>query len=125
MRVAPFAVLPFVVLALPAASGCTRTYDGSIMPAYQPMLVTSGGMTRMEIQPTDPEPPNRFYKFPAPPAAAPPPPVVTVETERRPIPRRARARSARPAAAPQDSQPAGLQCRPARAVDGRFKMECA
>jgi hypothetical protein len=74
-------------LALPAAA-CTRTYDGTLVPAYE--LVPAAGRSHgwYQMKPADPLPPDRLYKFPPPP---PPPPQADGRVER-PPPRRGHSR---------------------------------
>ena len=68
--------------SLLATTACTRTYDGSVVPAYA--LAASPSMTDVTVGlvRTDTLPPDRLYQFPpapsppveeAPEAAAPPP----------------------------------------------------
>jgi hypothetical protein len=63
-----------IVLALPclAVAGCVRTYDGTIVPEYTPVLAVAGGVPHIEYRKSDVLAANRFAEFPDPP---PPPPA--------------------------------------------------
>jgi hypothetical protein len=63
-------------------AGCTRTYDGTIVPTYSLVMAPESGAAWMTLDKADPLPRNRLYRFP--PAPPPPEPVAAAS----PAPRR-------------------------------------
>jgi len=60
-------------------TGCTRTYDGSIVPTYSLVSTTSTrdmSFSSLGLVRNDPLPPERLYRFP--PAPPPPPETIVV-----------------------------------------------
>ena len=70
-----FALLLLGTPPLLATTACTRTYDGSIVPAYSLAASPEATDLTLNIVRTDPLPPGRLYEFPpsppSPPEAAP------------------------------------------------------
>ena len=67
-----------------ATTACTRTYDGSIVPTYALAASSPAADMSLGIVRADPLPPDRLYRFPAPPS--PPPEAMAPASE--PAPRR-------------------------------------
>jgi hypothetical protein len=66
--------LGLLVLGSPllvASGGCTRTYDGSLVPAYALSSSHSATNVSLGLVPADPLPPDRLYRFPPPPPPVP------------------------------------------------------
>jgi len=112
--------------AVIGGSGCTRTYDGSIVPAYETRLDSGGFWPRLEFQEVDVEPPNRFYKFPPRPAA----PVVvsnSAQTDQRPAPRRIQRQPAQTVPQQRPETPGivpALFCENKTSPSGRVRVVC-
>lgn len=107
--------LLLAALVIPV-SGCTRTYDGTVVSTYQfvPMAGSSYGL--YEMKPTDTLPPNRLYQFPQAPE---PPAEALPEPDR--IPPRRRAGGLVPKV--DGDLPRAVACREEQ-VEGRVRVVC-
>lgn len=104
-----------VAAAIPL-SGCTRTYDGSVVPLYQTRLVRAGLMPHVAIvrSRTEPHPGIEVYSFPSPPPASP-----RAAPDRRRV-RKAMVRRFHPEPTPAPS----LVCRQDQSPSGRVRVVC-
>lgn len=107
---------PFTLCACLAASGCARTYDGSIVPSYTTKMVMNG-VPHFEIQKTDLLPPSRLVDYPEPPRPA----VAETRPPRVEAPRPEPGRIL-----PQigDDLPRNVTCRNEDAPGGRVRVVC-
>jgi hypothetical protein len=104
-----------------AAAGCTRTYDGSIVPMYTTVVSSDRGLrVNPTAIPTDTLPPNRLVRFPPPPASMETAESSTPSPQR---PRRARSKAvARLATDP--LPPRRYSCRDVTSESGRVRVVC-
>ncbi|MBS3647356.1 hypothetical protein KEU06_01795 [Pseudaminobacter sp. 19-2017] len=111
-----------IVLALPCltAAGCVRTYDGTIVPEYTPMLAVERGVPRVEYRKSDTLPASRFVEFPS----APPPPQAEAAPSRptRTVPRPAD--SGRRLLPLQVASETPVTCRTTQGDNGRVRVAC-
>jgi hypothetical protein len=100
------------------ASGCARTYDGSIVPSYTTKMITNG-VPHFEIKKTDLLPPRRLAEYPQSPVT----PVAESQPARvyTPPPAREPARIL-----PQigDDVPRNVTCHNGVAPGGRVRVVC-
>lgn len=99
------------------ASGCARSYDGTIVPEYTTEMVSDGPVPRFETRKTDLLPPSRLVEFPE----TPPPPVA----EEPPSPRiTQRHQPAHILPRIDGDIPRNVNCVNAQAPDGRIRVVC-
>jgi hypothetical protein len=102
-----------LVAAFLACTACTRTPDGSLVPAYQTRVVVKRGLPRVDVQRTKiQQPRHETESFP------PVPPLVRDEPAAR-HPRKARPSQRSP------EKSIELRCGPADAVAARYRMNCS
>jgi hypothetical protein len=110
-----------MLLAASMTAGCTRTYDGSIVPAFSPVMINDGGMSRIALEETDTRPRNRYIYFP--PAPARPPQAETVAASA-PVRRGVRRVARRPADQGRPANAAPLRCSNQTGQGGRVRVVC-
>ncbi len=103
-----------------ASGGCTRTYDGSLVPTYALSSNLSATDVSLGFVRADPLPPERLYRFPP----APPPPPGDIET----VADRTQSRSAGLAVGGfvpriETEPPRPVTCRN-ESADGRIRFVC-
>lgn len=102
-----------LAVAALATQGCTRNYDGTVVPQYQVGMVRTGMLPRPVVQRTRLEPPDTGKIFPVAPLAPFP---------AEPAPRRQRS-AIRSAPAQVQSGPP-VRCRQPTDASGRIRMVC-
>ena len=110
----PIAASLCVVLAGFGLQGCTRTYDGTVVPAYQVGMVRAGLIPRPTLRKTPTERPDTGKIFPI--APLPPGPAT-------PAPRKRRAAIVAAAQKPGAPKPA-VRCQQPSDSSGRVRMVC-
>lgn len=100
------------------AGGCTRTYDGSIVPAYEMVPAAGQPVGWFDMKPADTLPPSRLYKFP--PAPPPPPEEKATTRSDRPPPR---IRAGRLIPKLDGQIPRAVTCRD-ETIEGRVRVVC-
>ncbi|MBX3569368.1 MAG: hypothetical protein KF914_15010 [Rhizobiaceae bacterium] len=111
------AAVPLLLTALAVpVSGCTRTYDGTVVSTYQFVPMAGSPYGLYEMKPTDTLPPNRLYQFP--PAPDPPPEALPAPDR---LPPRRRAGGLIPKV--DGDLPRAVACREERA-GGRVRVVC-
>ncbi|MDP3897139.1 MAG: hypothetical protein Q8Q62_10730 [Mesorhizobium sp.] len=103
-----------VALSAAAAQGCTRTYDGTVVPRYQVAMVRVGALPRPVVRKTQTERPDTGKIFPI----APLPPFPDGPPPRKPRPRSA------DAGPPSGAPGSAIRCRQPTDASGRVRMVC-
>lgn len=100
-------------------AGCTRTYDGSVVPVYQASIVRDGLMPHVVMRRTRVEPAYPLGSYPPPPRR---PKISAAGTE---PPSRARRRVVHAAAGPEATAPRRpMSCRRETTPRGRVLVSC-
>jgi hypothetical protein len=107
-------------LACLTAAGCVRTYDGTIVPEYTPVLAMEGGLPRVEYRKSDTLPASRFVEFPS----APPAPQAEAASSRRTRALPRPVDSGRRLLPLQVASEAPVTCRTTQGDDGRVRVDC-